>query len=73
VPYSAELQMVDDHIAQGERHVAQQVELIARLRGQGLPTEMAEQLLGTFELTLRQHRDHRTRLVDSTRRELPLP
>lgn len=56
---AAELRMVDDHIAQGERHLTRQEELIAWLRNRGHPTDMAEQLLAEFEATLVQHRAHR--------------
>ena len=56
---AADLQMVDDHIAQGERHVTRQLEIIAWLKGRGHPTEMAEQLLAEFKSTLLQHRAHR--------------
>jgi hypothetical protein len=56
---AANLQMVDDHIAQGERHIALQHELIARLKGHGLPTNEAERLLTEFESTLALHRAHR--------------
>ena len=60
MPFSAaDLQMVDDHIAQGERHVTRQEELLAFLRSKGHPTEMAEELLAEFEATLLQHRAHR--------------
>ena len=56
---AADLQMVDDHIAQGERHVTRQLEIIAWLKSRGHPTEMAEQLLTEFQSTLLQHRAHR--------------
>ena len=55
----ADLQMVDDHITQGERHVTRQLEIIAYLKSRGHPTEMAEQLLVEFQSTLLQHRSHR--------------
>ena len=61
----ADLQMVDDHIAQGERHIAQQIELIARLRKFGLPTIQAEQLLKDFRATLGMHREHRELMIAS--------
>jgi hypothetical protein len=57
---AADLRMVDDHIALGERHVVQQEALISRLRQRGLPTEVAENLLSEFQLLLAQHRAHRT-------------
>jgi hypothetical protein len=56
---AADLRMVDDHIAQGERHVTRQEEIIAWLTSRGHPTEMAEQLLLEFQATLLQHRAHR--------------
>jgi hypothetical protein len=56
---AADLQMVDDHIAQGEQHVIRQHELIAWLKERGHPTDIAEQLLAEFEATLHQHRAHR--------------
>jgi hypothetical protein len=60
---AAELKMVDDHIAQGERHVAEQEELLEWLRDRGHPTEMAEDLLVQFRATLVQHRAHRDRMI----------
>lgn len=62
---AADLRMVDDHIAQGERHVTRQKEIIAFLRSRGHPTKAAEQLLVEFQATLQQHRAHR----DLMRRE----
>jgi hypothetical protein len=56
---AADLRMVDDHIAQGERHVSRQEEIVAWLRSRGHPTEVAEQLLAEFQSTLQQHRAHR--------------
>lgn len=64
MPASAsELLMVDEHIAQGERHVARQMELIAWLRSRGHPTDVAEDLLSGFQSALVQHREHRDRLL----------
>jgi hypothetical protein len=57
---AADLQMIDDHIAQGERHVIRQEELITRLRERGLPTAAAEELLADFRALLHQHWEHRT-------------
>lgn len=56
---AADLRMVDNHIAQGERHVTRQRELVAWLRSKGHPTETAEQLLAVFVFSLEQHRAHR--------------
>ena len=65
----ADLKMVDDHIAQGERHVTRQEELIARLKSGGHSTEMAEQLLMEFRSTLVQHRAHRELMLFENRAE----
>ena len=59
----AEMRMVDDHIAQGEKHVTRQKELIAWLKGRGHSTDLAEQLLAAFQQTLRQHRAHRNKIM----------
>jgi hypothetical protein len=64
---AADLQMVDDHIAQGERHVSRQLELIAWLRSRGHPTAQAEQLLDDFQSTLMQHRAHRDLMIQYNR------
>lgn len=58
-----DLQMADRHIAEGERHVVQQEELITRLRAQGLPTGQAEEFLAEFQSTLNRHRAHRATMV----------
>ena len=63
---AADLQMVDDHIAQGERHVTRQLEIIAWLKSRGHPAEMAEQLLAEFQSTLLQHRSHRDIMMRDT-------
>ena len=62
---AADLRMVDKHIAQGERHVVQQEELISRLLSRGLPTDQAEDLLAAFGATLHEHRSHRALMVRS--------
>ena len=66
---AADLQMVDDHIAQGERHVTRQEEIVAWLKSHGHPSEMAEQLLAEFQSTLLQHRAHRDVMIRSN--EIP--
>jgi hypothetical protein len=60
---AADLQMVDDHIIQGERHVTRQEELVQWLRERGLPTVDAESLLEDFKATLIQHRAHRDMML----------
>jgi hypothetical protein len=58
----SELEMTRRHVADGERHIALQREIIVRLQGLGGDTGIAEQLLEEFEATLRDHRAHRDRL-----------
>jgi hypothetical protein len=60
---AADLQMVDDHIALGEKHVTRQRELLAWLKSRGHPTDIAEDLLTEFEATLDQHRLHREQML----------
>jgi hypothetical protein len=60
---TADVQMVEEHIVQGERHVVRQQELIDRLRAHGLPTDAAEELLGDFRNMLKQHWDHRAAMI----------
>lgn len=48
---AADLRMADAHIAQAERHISRQEELIAWLQSRGHPTEMAKRLLEDFEAT----------------------
>ena len=57
-----ELEKVRRHVRQGAEHVAQQHEIVAKLRARGQPTEAASQLLATFEATQRQHEAHLARL-----------
>lgn len=61
--------MVDDHIAQGERHVTRQEEIVAWLKSRGHPTEQAEQLLAEFQSTLLQHMAHRELMLHAN--EIP--
>lgn len=57
-----ELGMVRRHIEIGDRHIAKQRALIARLRQRDLPTEAAEALLILFEDVQRHHWEHFARL-----------
>ena len=63
---SADIQMVDDHIAQGARHVTRQREIVAWLTARGHPTDVAEQLLVEFQSTLLQHLAHRELMLHET-------
>ena len=60
------LEMVERHVREGRKHVAQQSALIARLRAYGLLTEEPENLLGIFEDVQRLHEAHLRRLRAST-------
>lgn len=57
-----ELEMVRRHVRQGAARVARQFRLVAKLRADGRPTEVAEQLLASFEEVQRQHETHLARL-----------
>ena len=56
------LEMARRHVRQGACHLAQQREIVAKLRASGQSTEAALQLLATFEATQQQHEAHLTRL-----------
>lgn len=57
-----DLEMVQRHVRAGERHLANQRALIARLKASELPTGEAEALLDTFEDMQGQHKAHLARL-----------
>lgn len=57
-----ELEMVRRHVRVGERLVANQCALIARLAASSLPTEEAEILLANFQAVQRQHKEHLRRI-----------
>lgn len=57
-----ELEMVRRHVRQGERTLASQRALIARLRTSGLSIREAEILLVSFEDIQRQHEEHLKRV-----------
>ena len=60
----AELEMIRRHIREGERHLANQRALIARLKSSHLPAAAAEALPDTFEDIQCQHKAHLARLED---------
>jgi molecular chaperone DnaK (HSP70) len=64
---AADVQMVEGHIIQGERHIVSQQKLIDRLRTRGLPTAEAERLLSEFRETLEQHWQHRAAMLEAIR------
>ena len=53
-----EFEMVQRHIRQAEKHVSQQLEIIAAMTLRNQPIGLAEKLLFNFEKSLRGHRDH---------------
>jgi len=57
-----ELEMVERHIQAGERHVANQREIVAFLQSHNYPSEQAEELLVNLTDLLRLHREHLVRL-----------
>lgn len=61
---SAHLQQARRHVAEGERHVRQQRELIAHLERLGLPSSQARDLLMTYEHLLELHTADRDRLAN---------
>jgi len=58
-----ELEMVRRHVRQGAACVTRQFQLVAKLRANGQPTEVAEQLLAIFEESQWHHQAHLARLV----------
>jgi hypothetical protein len=53
-----DLKMATRHVALGERHVADQEKLVAKMTAEGLDTAVAEDLLEEFRQTLDSHRQH---------------
>ena len=61
----SDLAMARRHVAEGERHVYLQCRIVERLHKLGASTDLADQLLGEFEHTLRTHREHLLRIEAS--------
>jgi hypothetical protein len=59
-----QLRRADQHVADGERHITQQRQLIAKLEQDGHDTKMAIELLATFEQLQATHIAHRDRIRD---------
>ena len=59
------LAKADRDVAEGERRVAQQAELIEHMRSRGSPHDVtaAEGLLRTLQETLQSWRDHRATII----------
>jgi hypothetical protein len=59
----ADIAMTERHISLGERHIARQIEIIAKFRRDGHDTLEAERLLANFEVSQSLHIGHRDRLL----------
>ena len=59
----ADLDMANRHVADAERHVIRQEEIISGLRMKNADTALAEELLAEFNATLRVHRHDRDRMA----------
>ena len=57
-----DLEMARRHVAEAERHIRSQEDIVAHLRDLGGDVATAEQLLCLFEETLDIHRAHLDRL-----------
>lgn len=62
----ATLEMCERHVAEGKRHIREQLDRIARMKDQGLDTVEAERLLATLKATLSCHLHH----LETVRRQL---
>ena len=62
VSRESELEMARRHVAEGERHVRVQRDVIAHLRELGASTELAEQLERQFVELLAMHQQHLAKL-----------
>ena len=60
-----ELEMVQRHVRQGERHVARQIEIIADMLFRNQPTGSAENLLFNFDRSFRAHKAHFDQLTSN--------
>jgi hypothetical protein len=58
-----EKEMCLRHVREGEKHVAGQRSILARLRAAQHPVQLAEQLLTDFERSLDTHQTHLTRVL----------
>jgi hypothetical protein len=53
--HETEIEMVRRHVEEGARHISKQRKIIARLKGENLPTDDAETLLDIFHDIQHQH------------------
>jgi hypothetical protein len=69
----AELQLVRNRVAEGEKHVRLQREILRHLREVGSATDVAEQILAEFEARLADERKREAGLVAALANTPPLP
>lgn len=62
-PGETELEMVQRHVADGKRHIADQRALIVELEGAGADTEVAETMLANLLDTQALHLQHLERVL----------
>ena len=60
----ADLQMAERHVRDGERHVANQREIVEHFLSQGYSTELAMRVLDNLEDLLAMHRKHLQHIQD---------
>ena len=60
-----ELEMVQRHVLQGERHVSHQLEIISGMQARNQPTSLAKDLLFSFDTSLRAHKAHVEQLTSN--------
>ena len=60
-----ELEMVQRHVLQGERHVLRQLEIISVMQARNQPTSLAKDLLFSFDTSLRAHKAYLEQLTSN--------
>ena len=59
----SDLETAERHVAQAEKHVVDQEELLSGLRMRGADTTLAEELLAEFNASLKLHRSDRDHIA----------
>jgi hypothetical protein len=62
-----DLATVEEHVAEGEKHVARQKELVLKVAADPKLKSIAEQLLSEMEVALSAHRRQRDDILDQMR------
>jgi uncharacterized protein (UPF0335 family) len=63
MPYSADIERVEQHISEIEQRIDRQNEVIAQAEGSGLSTKGARAFLWVLKESLSMSRDHLARLL----------